>query len=232
MNDFPEAMPHGALTRVADDVYLVRGSFKLAPGVAIGRTMAVVKHGDELTVLNSVRLSQAGEAELERIGRVAHVVKLSDHHGLDDPYYVRRFQAVFWSLPAATHPGLERGMTLGPEGPIPGAEVIVLGDTRSPEAAYRVPQGGGTLVACDALQNCVDTEGASFLGRVLGSALGFKGGMIVPPMWKKTQGLAGETLRSGLAGLCAKPFENLVAGHGPALVGGAADQVRAAIAAG
>src|SRR5688572_6827527 len=90
MPDFLPAMPHGPITEVFPDVFVVEGGFQFAPGVRITRNMTVVRQGDELTIINSVRLTPDGEAELEKLGRVKHVVRIGAFHGADDPYYVDR----------------------------------------------------------------------------------------------------------------------------------------------
>jgi hypothetical protein len=59
--------------------------------------------------------------------------------------------------------------------------------------------------------------------------LGFKGGVIVPPMWRRMQNCRGGRLREGTSALAAANFANLVSGHGPAVAGGADAKVRAAI---
>ena len=46
-------MPHGPIERVADDVFWVRGSIGLGPGLRITRNMAIVRSGDELTLVHS-----------------------------------------------------------------------------------------------------------------------------------------------------------------------------------
>ena len=61
------------------------------------------------------------------------------------------------------------------------------------------PAAGGTLVTCDAVQNQADTEFASFGGKLMMSAMGFKGGVIVPPMWRRFQKLSGDALRQKLS---------------------------------
>ena len=79
---FPKAMPHGPITRVVDGVHIVRGGFTMGPGVVISRTMTIVENPDGLVVLNPIRLSEAGHAELDRLGQVKHLVKLSDSHSV------------------------------------------------------------------------------------------------------------------------------------------------------
>lgn len=230
MASFPKSLPHGPLTTVADGVYCVRGTFRMGPGMSIGRTMTVLDTGAGLVVLNAVRLSDSAQAELDTKGQVKHLIKLSDSHGIDEPFYVDRYKPTVWSLPGAAMRDLRVDRTLGPDGPVDGGVVVDYGETAGwREGAYLVPIGGGTLVTCDAIQNCADTEGASFIGRILGSVMGFKGGVINPPMWRRVHKLSGPAVGETLSGLAGLSFENLVTGHGPPVAGGADGLVRAAI---
>jgi len=202
----------------------------MGPGMRIGRTMTVVQGPDGLTILNAVRLSAAGEQELDRLGKVKHLVKLSDSHGIDEPYYVDRYKPEAWALPNAKLKGIVATRALGPSSPIVDSVVLRFpGTTGWLECALWVPHGGGTLIACDALQNHADGEGTSFVGRFMTSLLGFKGGVIVAPMWRKYQKVSGAGVRSALAQVAGRDFEVLVTGHGPAVVGRAGEAVRAAI---
>jgi hypothetical protein len=230
MNHFPPALEHGALLEVAPGVRAVRGGFGMGPGVTISRTMTVLDTGDGLAVLNAVRLSDAAMAALDALGKVRHLVKLSDSHAVDEPYYADRYRPEVWSLPGARLAGLTSTRTLGPDSPVPGATVVdFVGAVGWREAALHVPTGGGTLVTCDVVQNCVDTEGASFLGRLMMSLMGFKGGVIVPGMWRRFQKLSGARLQETLSRLGELPYSNLVTGHGPPIAAGADGFVRAAL---
>ncbi len=229
MSAFPDPLPHGPLTCVADGVYCVAGSFRMGPGAIIARTMTVLTGDEGLVVLNAVRLSDERQSELDDLGRVRHLIKLSDSHAIDEPFYADRYKPTVWSLPGANMGGLSGDRSLGPDGPVSGGVVVDYGDTAGwREAAYWVPAAGGTLVTCDAIQNCVDL-GVSFLGRVMTSLMGFKGGVVVPPMWRRFQKLKGTALRDTLSGLAGLSFANLVTGHGPPVAGGADTLVRAAI---
>jgi hypothetical protein len=202
----------------------------MGPGVTIGRAMTVVEAGDGLIVLNAVRLTEPGLAALDALGAVRHLVKLSDSHAIDEPFYADRTKPAVWSIPGAALGNLTADRALGAEGPVAGGVVVDFGDTGGwRECAYLVPNGGGTLVTCDAIQNCADTEGASFLGRIVTSVMGFKGGVVVPPMWRRFQKVSGTRVREKLSGLLELSFENLVTGHGPPVVGGADALVRSAI---
>lgn len=43
-----------------------------------------------------MRLSDASLGQLDALGNVRHVLRLGDFHGLDDRFYVDRYQAEFW----------------------------------------------------------------------------------------------------------------------------------------
>ena len=230
-HDFPPALPHGPITPVVEGVYLVRGSYRMGPGVVISRTMTVVKNPDGLVVLNAMRLSDAGQAELDRLGNVKHLVKLSESHGVDEPFYVDRYKPEVWTVSGAKCPG---GMTatkvLGPACPIAGGVVIDYpGSAGWKERALWIPNAGGTLITCDSLQNHADGEYSSAVGRFVTSMMGFKGGVIVAPMWRKMQKLKGAQVEQALAGIKQLSFANLVTGHGPAIIGGAEQIAKTAI---
>src|SRR3954447_24916246 len=98
MATFPAALPHGPITKVVDGVYSVRSGFRMGPGVVISRTMTIVQADDGLALLNAARLSDEGHAELERIGPIKHLIKLSDSHGVDEPYFIDRYKPEVWTL--------------------------------------------------------------------------------------------------------------------------------------
>ena len=181
-------------------------------------------------MLNAVRLSDSAQAELDALGQVKHLVKLSDSHSIDEPFYVDRYKPAVWSLHGASLGQLSVDRSLGPEGPVAGGVVVDYGETAGwRDGAYLVPMGGGTLVTCDAIQNCADTDGASFLGRMITSLMGFKGGVVVPPMWRRFQKVKGPRVGETLSGVVDLSFANLVTGHGPPVTGGADALVRSAI---
>lgn len=228
---FAPALPHGPLTQVGKDLYLVRGTFRMGPLMTISRTMTVVKTPDGLVVLNAVRLSEAGHAELERLGPVKHLVKLSESHGIDEPFYAERYRPAVWAAPGTRFGPHVRGTDeLGARTPIADAVVVAFPGIKGwREVALWLPHGGGTLVTCDALQNHVDTEHCSPVGHFMTSLLGFKGGVIVAPMWRRIQKVKGEALRQAFSEVERLAFENLVTGHGPAVVGAAQTHVREAL---
>lgn len=224
---FKPATAHGPFLDVAPGVRAVRGTFGMGPGMVISRTMTVVDGDDGPCVINAVRLNAAAEAELTRRGPVRHVVKLADGHGVDDPYMLKD-GATFWSTAQARHPKIPRGRTLGPDAPVPGMVVLPIGNTS--EAALWLPAGGGTLITCDSVQNHVDAEGQSWMARQITPWLGFHGEVLVAaPLWRRAHKLDLDGVRRAMAPLLERPFENLVTGHGPPVIGGAGEKLRRAV---
>lgn len=88
--------PNGPLVEVFPNVYAIEGKFNLGPGVLITRVMTIVRVGTELTILNSAKVNEKEEKEIEALGTIKHVVRLCSGHGADDVYYkekVRRAEA-------------------------------------------------------------------------------------------------------------------------------------------
>ncbi|WP_236860682.1 hypothetical protein [Candidatus Reidiella endopervernicosa] len=91
------------------------------------RNMTVVRDGERLVVVNSVRLTDEGMAALDKLGKVTDVVRLGSLHGRDDPFYVDRYGAEYWMMPGMEHEtGLKATQTLSPDSasPISGASVL------------------------------------------------------------------------------------------------------------
>jgi hypothetical protein len=226
---FPKALAHEPITRIAEGVFIVRGSFQMGM-MRIGRTMTIVQSEEGLVVLNAVRLDDNTEAELLKLGPVRHLAKLSDSHGVDEPYYVDRFKPEIWVAERSKDARVKGTRRLGPDSPIPGAVIIGYPGTGGwCEHGLWIPNGGGTLITTDALQNHVDSVGASWFGKFLTSMMGFKGGVIVAPMWQKYQKVQGSQVTAAFAEVTPLQFENLITGHGPAICGGADQIARAAV---
>ena len=83
----PPAYPHDPVEEIAPNVFMVRGSIKLNALMRITRNMAVIRHEGTLTLVNPIRLSPAGEAELRALGDIKRIIRLG-LHGIDDRYYI------------------------------------------------------------------------------------------------------------------------------------------------
>ena len=228
MASFPKALPHGPLTEVFPDVFLVIGGFRVGPGARITRNMTVVRSGGELVILNSVRLTDEGEAQLAKLGKVAHVVRLGSFHGADDPYYADRYKVPIWGPPGIMHaPGIGETRELKPgSSPLDGATVFVFEQCNRAEAAVLLARDGGVLITCDSFQHWTTFDGCSLVGKMILRMMRF-GPAFIGPMWLKAMG---PSVRGELERMAALPFRHLLAGHGAVLRDNAADELRGAIA--
>src|SRR6185295_11957327 len=96
----PPAYPHGELQEVFPNVFFAMGTLSM-PGpipVRFSRNMTVVREGDRLVLVNSIRLSEEGLKQLDRLGKVTDVVRLAAFHGMDDPFYKERYGAKTWTV--------------------------------------------------------------------------------------------------------------------------------------
>ncbi len=219
MNEHSGSWPHGRLQPAFRDVYYVVGTNKTHhAGVDLqtSRTMTVLRHEGELTLLNSVRLSDEGLRELDALGRVRHIVRLGAFHGRDDAFYRHHYGATLWALPEAVAPeGPPADRVLAAGGPLPfEGEVFVFTSSRFPEAAVVLPRDGGILITCDAVQNWTHVDpffseetGALFLAR------GLIGTANIPSTWRE----ACEPDICDFRRLVGLPFRHLITGHGEPL---------------
>jgi len=200
--------------------------------MSIARNMIIVRHAGELTVLNAVRLSDAGEKELLALGEVKHVMRLGPFHGVDDPYYVDRFGARFWTLEGCGDPvpKVDEIIDTNATPPMPGARFFVFQQTRKPEAILHLDADGGSLLTCDSLQHHPDLSGNSLMAKLFMTATGFKRPANIGPMWLKAMQDRDGSLKPDFDRLLELPFERLLAAHGSPLESGAHAAVAATVA--
>lgn len=159
MSEFPPQLPHGDLTEVLPDVYFVTGQSQPefnGKTFRFSRNMTVIRDGDVLTLVNTLRLDDAGLARLDALGTVGNIVKLGAFHGRDDAFYKDRYEADLWALPGMPHErgvATNRELDAGQSGPCADADPFVYETSATPEAVLRLGRHGGILLSCDSLQN-------------------------------------------------------------------------------
>ncbi|MBI5607641.1 MAG: hypothetical protein HY902_02025 [Deltaproteobacteria bacterium] len=225
--NYAPALPHGPIREVFPNVFLVEGLFRMAPGFTITRNMAILRQGSELTLVNSVRLTESGLRELDSLGKVKHLFKLGAFHGIDDPFYVHRYHPTFWAPPGSRHEGdLHHTAELVPQArPRPDLRVFAFEHGKQPEVALLLEQDGGILLTCDSYQNWESFDGCSLFAKVVMRGMGF-GPKVVGGPWTKAMG---QDVRQDLERLCSEPFAHLVPAHGAVLRDTAQDGLREAI---
>lgn len=229
---FGPAQPHGDLQPLGNDIWWVPGSMRMNWYMRISRNMVVVRSGDELTLLNPIRLDAAGEAALGALGEVRHLVRLGCFHGYDDAYLKHRYQAQFWCQAKSrpyTRPVPDRVLEEGGALPFADAQLLVFREVKRPECALLVQRGPGWLVTCDSLQHYADWSRHSVVARLIMPRAGFTKSLLVGPLWQKFQTPAGGSLRPDYERLLALDFDAVISAHGQPLTSGAKAAARVAV---
>jgi hypothetical protein len=220
MGEMPTALPHGELQEVFPDVFIVTGAMKtvlMEVPWQFSRNMTVVREGQALTLINAIRLDDAGLAKLEALGRVANVVKIASWHGRDDAFYKVRFGAAFWALPGMQHEhdlATDKELTPGGNMPFAGCSLFDFRTAKRPEGILHIDRAGGILVSGDSLQNYLaPDEYFSDDSRKTMTEMGFFQYGNYGPLWMQLN----EPPAEDFVRLLELPFEHLLPGHGSVL---------------
>lgn len=240
--EFPRAHPHGEIREVLKDVFFVTGTVPL-PGplpVTFSRNMTVIRQGESLTLVNSIRLGDAGLAALDRLGKVEHVIRLAGFHGMDDPFYQHRYAARVWALKgqiyaagfkqpsddASAYFKADVEITEGTELPLRGAKIYSFKSSKPPEGLLLLEQEGGIVISGDCLQNWGEADRYfSLLGKLMMRVAGFLKPHNIGPGWLK----AARPQSGDIRGILDLSFAHVLPAHGAPVLGGAREAYRPAI---
>ena len=208
-----------SVRQVFPDIFFVTGAMKTVLRNApfqFSRNMTVVRDGNALTLINSIRLDNAGLAQLDALGRVANAVKIGSLHDRDDAFYKARYGTTFWgkrpawcTSMACSRPRAQAGG--GPK-PFAGCSVFDFRTTKMPECILHVDGAGGILVACDALQNLqAPDEYISDNSRKRMQEMGFFQPVNLGPVWLQRN----EPKAQDFVRLQELSSRHAICGHGP-----------------
>jgi hypothetical protein len=232
MTTYGSIYPHGNVEEIADDVFMVRGSIKLNPLVRISRNMGIVREGNELTLLNPIRLNSEGESQLKALGEVTNIIRLGAMHGVDDPYYIDNFKAQFWCQPGGTtytESPIDVEIGAGSTLPFFNGEIFEFEATVQPECALLLNRDEGLLFTCDAIQHYGDYSYNNLVARLLLPRIGFPKTTLLGPFWLKLMTPEGGSLESEFRRLLELKFASLLSAHGTLLESGAHAAVERAV---
>lgn len=236
---FPPALPHSAIREVLPGLYFVTGTMRM-PGplpVSFSRNMTIVREGERLILVNTVRLDEAGLAALDKLGKVTDIVRIAGNHGMDDPFYKDRYGAKVWAVRGQryiagfdtrseqTYFAHDIDMDATTELPIAGAKLYVI-DSRPPEGLLILERHGGVAIVGDCLQHWHTPDPYfSWVGKQVLRLLGFIKPYNIGPGWLKNCKPPKEQLR----GILDLRFANVLPSHGEPVLGDAVSHYRPAI---
>jgi hypothetical protein len=229
---YPPATPHDPIEEIATDLFMVRGSVRMNAFMRITRNMAIVRHQGELSLVNPIRLDEETERQLLALGSIEQILRLGPMHGLDDPYYVERFDAELWAQgESKTYPEPKIAQKLAADRPLPfpEAELFAFGGTTQPESALLIRRDPGILLTCDSIQHYGDYHHNTLLARLVMPRIGFPKTSVVGPIWLKIMTPEGGSLKTEFERLLTLDFDRLLSAHGSLLTSGAKDSVAAAV---
>lgn len=222
-NSYPAAFPHDSIEELFENVYWVHGSVKMGPGMRINRNMVILKNGEELILVNPIRLSAKEEKNLSSLGTIKKIIRLGEFHGLDDQYYVDTFNAEFWCQEGQQtyqKPTPDKLIVEGLSPPVDNTEFFLFSGAIKPEAALLI-RDHKLLITADAIQNLSAGNYTTPLAKIVMKLLGFKRELIIGKIWLKKFTPKGGSLRDDFERLLKLDFEHIIAAHGVLMRGDA-----------
>lgn len=217
---YPDVLPHDPPKQIAEDLFVVHGCVKLNALVRFSRNMAVVRDQGQLTLINPVRMDDAGLSALEELGEVAHVLRLGPMHGMDDPFYVDRYGANFWSFEGGTTyttPAITHVLSEGGALPFSKAKLFAFSHVIQPEGAILLERSPGILLTCDAIQSYAEfphRPHTNWLARRMLPLLGFNRETLIGPLWMKHAVEDRDGIKAEFERLLRLDFDQLLSAHG------------------
>jgi hypothetical protein len=206
-----KAARHGKIEQIFEDVFVVRGKMPSTPCRPLferlflyySRTMTVIRCYDdegkaELTLFNTLRLNDRALMYLAELGAVKNIVRLGSFHGVDDAFYVDRFNAKYWIVDGMTSAD---GLRVSPdvlsnEGhvglPIADSKLFDFDGLAYPEAIYLLPATGsrpGLAITTDSIQNhttVFDIDNSPLVSLAIWR-IGLAGEARLGPIWLREQ---------------------------------------------
>lgn len=227
-NKYAPAYAHNPIEELFENVFWVHGSIKIAPGLTMNRNMIILRQDDTLTLINPVRLNSQEEAKLCALGDIKKVLRLGDFHGLDDQYYIDRFDAEFWCQTGQStykKPTPDIIIEAGTPSPIKNSEFFVYSTAKFPEAALLL-KTHKLLITTDSVQYFVDGGFTTLPAKIVLHLMGFRKALLIGKPWIKRVTPKGGSMRDDFERLLTLDFDHLIAAHGTLLRGNARQALR------
>lgn len=158
MKNYTPAWPHSEIKEIFPDIFFVTGTNKTVhDGVNLqhSRNMIIIRNQDELSLINTVRLTEQGLLSLDQLGKVKHILRIGAFHGRDDAFYLDQYHASLWALKGMQDEhGHSTHFELTTQTKLPfNASVFIFETSKFPEAILHINHEGGIIITCDSIKN-------------------------------------------------------------------------------
>lgn len=226
---YSPAWPHSTIKEIFPNIFFVMGMNKTHyNGVDLqhSRNMVIIRDGNALSLINTVRLDDNGLAVLDVLGKVENIIRIGAFHGRDDAFYCDRYHAKYWTLKGMPHENNHtRDVEFTPNGsvPFPDCSLFVFETSIHPEGILHIAQESGILITCDSIKNWLAPDQFfSAETAKLYQEQGFFGAASVSQVWKQACHVDASDF-ARLLNLFA--FRHLLSAHGDPLLNHAHEEV-------
>jgi hypothetical protein len=176
-NDHWKVLPHGPLTRLAENLYTVTGKLHMPLGETTRRMTVVRLSGGRLAIYSAIALNESEMTKLEALGRPTYLIVPSAIHRLDIKAFSERYPELVVLAPRGSRSKVGEVVSVDASyGDLedPNVELVSVAGTDESEFAMIVrTETGKTLVINDLIFNLPQMKGLAGLGlRLLGFAPG------------------------------------------------------------
>jgi len=244
MKNLNKILPHGIIKKVFENVWFVEGQVTIPMPIPIpikiSKSMTIIRNplSNELTLVNSMPLNEEGLKELASLGDIKNTLRVGGFHGRDDNFYKEKFGTKIYAIEGHAYSKKFDKVPIKPENgylmadvlldenstlPIENAYLKIFKTSNPVEAILCLDQEGGILVTGDSLQNTpVPNEFCNFFGKMMMKKMKFYKPYNIGPGWVEFAKPSLEDIRS----ILDINFENVLPGHGEAVIGNAKDKYR------
>jgi hypothetical protein len=232
MQNFSPAWPHSKIQSIFNDVFFVTGSnITQHEGVELqhSRNMIIIRDGTQLSLINTMRLTEEGLHQLDGLGEVKNIIRIGAFHGRDDAFYKQTYNAKLYALEGLQdqhHISIDAILRANGEGPIVDSSLFVFSTSYFPEGILHLQRNSGILITCDSIKNWIRAdEYFSEQSAAMYKEQGFLGKASISKIWQQACKVQASDFRQ----LLSYNFCHLLSAHGEPLLNTAYQDVQATI---
>ncbi len=214
--------PHSDLQEVLPNIFVVTGSMKIFGLFQYSRTMTILRDGEVLALVNPVRVNDRVLNEIQKMGKIKHLLKIGQLHNVDVPFYMDKFSPDLWvnkDDPSIGDYQPKAYFDDYNEIPILNCKVKTIVDSKIKESFLVTPANGGCLHSCDAFVNMGVDSNHNWLTAKLSKFL--PDPTYIGPNWIKMA----KPPEASMKAVLNYDFENFIPAHGQPILGGAKDKI-------